>query len=139
MELEGSLPHSQVSATCPCPEPDQSSQCHPLSHFLKIRLSIILPSTPGSSKCFLSLRFLYENPVSPLLLPIRATCPAQLILDVITRPIFGEQYRSVLYHKRDFLTSGATIRVCILKDCAPWSVGKLRLYRQCESDCIHLM
>ena len=27
MEPEGSLPHSQQPATCPCPEPDQSSQC----------------------------------------------------------------------------------------------------------------
>jgi hypothetical protein len=26
MEPEGSLPHSQVSATCPYPEPDQSRQ-----------------------------------------------------------------------------------------------------------------
>jgi len=25
MELEGSLPHSQVPATCPYPEPDRSS------------------------------------------------------------------------------------------------------------------
>jgi len=25
MELEGSLPHPQVPATCPYPEPDQSS------------------------------------------------------------------------------------------------------------------
>jgi len=25
MELDGSLPHSQVAATRPCPEPDQSS------------------------------------------------------------------------------------------------------------------
>jgi hypothetical protein len=28
MELEGSLPHSQVPATCPYPEPDYSSP-HP--------------------------------------------------------------------------------------------------------------
>jgi len=26
MEPEGLLPHSQVPATCPCPEPDQSSR-----------------------------------------------------------------------------------------------------------------
>jgi hypothetical protein len=39
----------QVPATCPYPEPDQSSPC-PLSHFLNTHLNIILPSTPGSSK-----------------------------------------------------------------------------------------
>ena len=39
MEPECSLPHSQVPATCPYPEPARSSP-HPLtSHFLKIHLT----------------------------------------------------------------------------------------------------
>jgi len=46
MEPEGLLPRLQMLATCPYGKPDQSSPCPP-SHFPKIYLNIILPSTPG--------------------------------------------------------------------------------------------
>jgi hypothetical protein len=67
MEPEGSLPHSQVPATCLYPEPAQSSP-DPTSHFLMMHLNSILPSMPGSPHWSLSLRFPHQNPVhaSPL-------------------------------------------------------------------------
>ena len=110
MEPESSLPHSQVPATCPCPEPYRSSP-YPTSHFLKIHLNIILPSTPGSPKWSLSLSFPTKTPHTPLISPIRATCPAHLILDFIARTILGEEYRllssslcsfgvSIIYYKK---------------------------------------
>jgi len=55
MEPRGSLPHSQVSATCPFPEPDQSVM--PPSHFLKSHFNFILPFMPRFSSWVLSLWF----------------------------------------------------------------------------------
>jgi len=94
MEPEGSLPHSQVPATCPYPEPDQSSsRPHPTSEDTPY---VILLSTPEFSKWSLSLRFLHQTLNATLLSPIRATCPTNLIpLDLITRIIFGEKYQSL--------------------------------------------
>jgi len=67
MEPKSSLPQSKVPANCPYPEPARSSP-FPTSHFLKINFNIILPSTPGFPKWFLSLRCTHQNPVhaSPL-------------------------------------------------------------------------
>jgi len=108
MEPESSIPHSQVPATCPYPEPARSGP-YPTSHFLDIHLNIILLSRPGSSKWSLTLRFPHQNPVYPSLSLIRATCPAHLILlDFITRTILGEVYRSLSSYICNFLHSPVT-------------------------------
>jgi hypothetical protein len=67
----------------------------PKLHVLKIHLNTFLPFKPGSPKWTLSLRFPTKTLCTSLLSPIRATCPAHLILDFIIRTIFGEQYRSL--------------------------------------------
>ena len=108
MEPEGSLPHSQVPATCPYLEPNRSSP-YPTYHFLNIHLNIIFPSTPGSSKWSLSLSFPHNNTVYAYLLPIHATCPAhRFLLDFIILTILGEQYRLLSSSLRSFLHSPVT-------------------------------
>ena len=61
MESGDSLPHSQVPATCPYLEADQSSQLP--NCILKIHFNVILPSSPKFSMWSLSLGTFHQNPV----------------------------------------------------------------------------
>jgi hypothetical protein len=75
---------------------------NPPPHFLTIHIDIIKPSTSGSSKWSLSHRFPDQTFYEPL--PIRATCPAYLILlHLITRIISGEEYRSWISRTHIFI------------------------------------
>ena len=73
----------------------------PTSHILKSRLNSFLPSTSGSSKWSLSIRFLHQNPVYTF--HLLHTCympPAHLILfDLITRKTLGDEYSSLVMLK----------------------------------------
>jgi hypothetical protein len=78
----------------------------PTFYFLKIHLIIILHLRLGLSRCLFPSDFPTKTLLTPLLSPIRATCPTHLILlDFITRTIWGEEYRSLSFSLCSFLHS----------------------------------
>ena len=97
---------------CPHPNPilSQLDPVHtPTSHFLKIHLTIILSSRPGSPKWSLCLRIFKKTLYTLLLSLNRSTCPAHLILlDFLTRKILGEKYTSLSSSLYSFLHSLVT-------------------------------
>jgi len=81
----------------------------PTSHFLKIHLNIIFPSMLGASKWSHSFRFPHQNPVYTSLLPHTRYMPRYFILlDLITRTMLEEEYRSLSPLLCSFLHSPVT-------------------------------
>ena len=80
MEPEGSLPYSQVPATCPYPKPARSSP-YP---YIPLPLDPSQYNPPIYAWVFQVVSFLQVSPPKPCIRlsspPIRATCPAHLIL-----------------------------------------------------------
>jgi len=85
---------------CPPPDPirSQINPVHaPTPHFLMIDHIIIFPSTPGPSKLSFPSGSSTNALHTHLLSHIPATYPVHLLLlDLITRTTFGEQYRSLI-------------------------------------------
>ena len=114
MEPEGSLPHSQVPATCPYPKSALSSP-YPHSPLPEDPPYYHPPICAWVSHVIHSLRFPHQNPVEASPLPIRATCPARLILlDFITRTILGEVSSSLCSFLHSPVTSSLLRRNILL-------------------------
>jgi hypothetical protein len=86
MKPKGSLSHSQLHATCPFPEPDQTNpRPHipiPVDHLILFSLLLLCPQSG-------LLSGLPQNTVyTTLLSPIPATCSAQIITEFHTEALF---------------------------------------------------
>ena len=108
MEPEGSLPHFQETASCPYPELlIQSMLPHP--NYRSSMLVLFSHLCLGLPSGLLPLGFSTKTLYALLLSPIRATCPAHLIIHDLIALIFGEEYRLLSSSLCMFLHSPVTL------------------------------
>ena len=96
---------------CPPPVPllSQLDPVHnPTSHFLKIHLNIIIPSTPGPPKCTISLGFPHQRPVYASPLSHTRYMPRLSHSSRFYHSMLGEEYRSLCSSLCSFLHSPVT-------------------------------
>jgi len=79
MESDSSTQCSQHPDTCPHLEPAHPCP-RPLTDTFKIRFNFVIPQRRGSSNGLFPRRLTTKTLYVPLISPIRATCPAHLIL-----------------------------------------------------------
>ena len=105
MEPEGSLPHSQVPATCPYLS--HTNPVHaPTSQSWRFVLILISHLFSGLPSGLFPPSFPTKTLYTQLLSPICATCPAHLFrLDLIIWTVLGEEYKSLSSSLCGFLYS----------------------------------
>jgi len=109
MEHEGSLLHSQLTATLSLTWASSIQSMRPRRTSWRPILIVSSHLRLGLPSGLFSSDFPTQTLYTPLLSPIHATCPAHLILlDLITRTTLGEQYRSLSYTLCSFLHSPVT-------------------------------
>jgi hypothetical protein len=107
-EPDGSSPHSQKFATGPIQSQSNTIDTTPAS-LPKVYSESILPSTPCSSERSLSFGLSYQNLVNFFSSPMRATCPAHLILiDLICLMILRDENKLWSSSLCNFLHSHVT-------------------------------